>query len=105
MREVASLPDAALTFRPSSTDRRHEEAVADQFPSMRWPELRRVLERKPLEYVLERRSGARMVFKSTNGYPDLHLAFSEDAELPRGQVRQILTQSVGLEDEEARELV
>jgi len=76
-----------------------------QFPSMRWPELRRVLSRRPLRYSVDRQTGSHMTLKSKAGYPDIHLAFHEGAELPPGLVRKVLTTDVGLTVSEALALL
>lgn len=71
------------------------------FPAMRWPELRRVLARKPLEYEVARQGGSHKTLVSRAGYPELHLAFHDHADIPPGLVRKILTRDVGLSEEEA----
>lgn len=76
-----------------------------QFPSMRWPELRRVLERRPLLYSVHRQAGSHVTFKSAAGYPDLHLAFHDRAELPPGLVRKVLCGDVGLTESGAQALL
>lgn len=38
-------------------------------------------------------------------YPALHLAFHDNAEIPPGLVRRILTRDVGLADGEAKRLL
>jgi predicted RNA binding protein YcfA (HicA-like mRNA interferase family) len=78
--------------------------VAD-FPSMRWPELRRVLEREPLRYRVARQTGSHRQLKSEAGYPDLNLAFHDRQELPPGLVRKVLCRDVGLSEPEALELL
>jgi predicted RNA binding protein YcfA (HicA-like mRNA interferase family) len=76
-----------------------------QFPSLRWPQLRRVLSREPLLYAVERQSGSHITLKSDAGYPELHLAFHDRAELPPGLVRKILCRDVGLTESEALTLL
>lgn len=76
-----------------------------QFPSMRWPELRRVLERRPLLYTADRQGGSHVTLKSAAGYPDLHLAFHDRVELPPGLVRKVLCRDVGLTESEALTLL
>lgn len=71
------------------------------FPSMRWPELRRVLLRAPLSYEAQRSAGSHQTFKSSADYPDLHLAFHDRQEIPPGLVRKILCRDVGLPEDEA----
>lgn len=72
------------------------------FPSMRWPELRRVLSR--LGYDVTRQTGSHKTLEA-EGRPILHLAFHDNAEIPPGLVRQILTKDVGLAVKEARDLL
>ena len=74
------------------------------YPSLRWPELWRVLSREPLNYTVERQSGSHKTLVSPK-YPTLHLAFHDNAEIPPGLVRRILTRDVGLADEDARGLL
>lgn len=76
-----------------------------QWPSLRWPKLRRVLTRKPLQYRIVRQSGSHKTLDSEAGYPRLHLAFHDNAEIPGGMVKKILVNDVGLTEEEARSLV
>ena len=79
--------------------------MADAWPSLTWPELWRILRRKPLCYEVARQRGSHRTLKSKAGYPDLLLAFHDRATLPPGLVRKILTKDVGLTEEEARELL
>jgi predicted RNA binding protein YcfA (HicA-like mRNA interferase family) len=74
-------------------------------PSMRGRELLRVLERAPLFYSVVRRRGSHKTLKSTAGYPDLHLAFHDKAEIPGGLVRKVLCGDVGLTEEQVRGLI
>lgn len=71
---------------------------------MPWPALRRMLERQPLEYRLERQSGSHLKLTAM-GRPDLYLAFHDRATIPPGLVRKILVQDVGLEEGEALGLI
>jgi predicted RNA binding protein YcfA (HicA-like mRNA interferase family) len=75
-----------------------------QFPSVKWPALRRVLEGGALSYHVERTSGSHRTMKSADR-PTLHLSFHDDATLPPGLVRKILVKDVGLTEEEALKLV
>jgi predicted RNA binding protein YcfA (HicA-like mRNA interferase family) len=75
------------------------------YPSMRWPELRRVLEREPLGYVATKVRGSHVKYESPNGFPPLRLAFHDRSEIPPGLVRKILTRDVGLTDEVATGLL
>ena len=83
-----------------------DELVA-QFPSMKARQLRRVLERRPLEYAASSTgSGSSHVkLESANGYPELLFAFHDKQTLPGGLVRKILTKDVGLSEEEALKLL
>ena len=76
----------------------------DPFPSLRWPQLRRILEREPLGYGIERQEGSHRKLVAP-GRPDLHLSFHDDQTLPPGLVRKILVNDVGLSETEARELL
>jgi hypothetical protein len=78
-----------------------------QFPSLTWPQLQRVLKRKPLRYVLEPASGGGSGKKLTSreGYPDLILHFHDKAQIAPGLVRNILVKQVGLTEEEALQLL
>lgn len=68
---------------------------------MRWPELRRVLEREPLGYRVVSQRGSHRKMESPHGYPPLLLAFHEGATLAPGLVRSVLVKSVGLTEEAA----
>jgi len=76
--------------------------VPNRFPSLRAPQMERVLSR--LGYRLERRSGShrRLV---ADGRPDLTFAFHDRATLAPGVVRDILVRQVGLTLDEALEVV
>lgn len=71
---------------------------------MAWPALRRVLERQPLGYRVERQSGSRLKLTAP-GRPDLFLAFHDRATIPPGLIRKILVHDVGLSEEDALSLV
>lgn len=60
-----------------------------------------VLRRKPLSYREIRQDGSHRRMQSLNGYPELTFAFHDDADIPRGAVKKVLTQDVGLTEEEA----
>lgn len=74
------------------------------FPSLRWPQLARILSREPLSYRVTRQKGSHRTLESP-GRPTLHLSFHDNAELPRGLVRSILVHDVGLSVEEALRLL
>lgn len=75
------------------------------FPSLRWPELRRVLEREPLSYEVYWQKGSHKKLRSANGYPPLRLAFHDNKTLAPGLVREVLTKGVGLTEEQALALL
>lgn len=75
------------------------------FPSIKARHLRRVLEANPLCYRVVRRTGSHLRMESTEGYPPLTFAFHDRQELPGGLVRRILTKTVGLAEDEARQLL
>lgn len=75
-----------------------------RFPALRWPALRRVLTRAPLNYRITRQVGSHRTLEA-EGRPTLHLSFHDNQELPSGLVRKILVQDVGLSEDEARELL
>lgn len=79
--------------------------TVDAFPSLRWPQLRRVLEAPPLRYKVVSERGSHKKLQSDAGYPELRLAFHDNDDLPPGLVRKILVKDVGLPVEEARSLV
>lgn len=74
------------------------------FPAMKWPQLRRVLERQPLGYRVTRQGGSHRTMESDT-YPTLWLAFHDRAELPPGLVRKIMVKDIGLSEEEALDLL
>lgn len=71
---------------------------------MRWPQLHRLLKREPLNYEVTRQTGSHKTLESPD-HPTLHLAFHDNAEIPSGLVRRILTRDIGLADSEARRLL
>lgn len=79
------------------------------FPSMRWPQLFRILTRAPLSYSVERPKGRKKKGSHrklvATGRPDLRMAFHDQQELPGGLVREILVEQVGLSEEQAMRLV
>jgi len=68
---------------------------------MKARDLRRVLERAPLDYAATRQSGSHVRLESANGYPPLVWAFHDGQTLPPGLVRKILTKDVALSDIDA----
>jgi predicted RNA binding protein YcfA (HicA-like mRNA interferase family) len=79
--------------------------MASSFPTLRWPKLRRILGREPLKYRVVRTKGSHRLLKSDAGYPDLYLAFHDNADIPGSLVRKILCGDIGLTEEEARGLI
>jgi len=77
--------------------------VGERFPSMRWPQLERILAREPLGYKVTRQAGSHRTLVAPNR-PVLHLSFHDNQELPGGMVRKVL-RDAGLSDDEARRLV
>jgi predicted RNA binding protein YcfA (HicA-like mRNA interferase family) len=76
----------------------------DEFPSMRWPKLRRILQRAPLNYEITRQKGSHKKLEA-EGRPILRLSFHDKQELPGSLIRTILVEQVGLTEDEARALV
>jgi predicted RNA binding protein YcfA (HicA-like mRNA interferase family) len=68
---------------------------------MKARELLRILEREPLCYVVERRTGSHMRLTSQRGYQDLTFAFHDKDMVPPGLVRKILVKDVGLTVDDA----
>ena len=75
-----------------------------QFPSLKARELRRVLEREPLGYSVERQQGSHATLKSAR-YPELHLAFHDGQTLAPGLVKKILVKDVGITEDAALALI
>jgi predicted RNA binding protein YcfA (HicA-like mRNA interferase family) len=78
--------------------------IGNQYPSIRWPKLSRVLEAEPLGYRVTRQAGSHRTLEA-DGRPTLHLSFHDRQEIPSGLVRKILIQDVGLTDDEALALL
>ncbi len=72
---------------------------------MKARELRRLLERDPLNYSCERRGGSHVRLTSEAGYPPLTFAFHDGQTVPPGLVRKILMKDVGLSEEEVAGLL
>ncbi len=82
------------------------------FPSLKAPQLLRVLMREPLAYEIKKSQGSRKrkgtshrKLVSRNGYPDIGFAFHDKQTIPGGTVKKVLTKDVGLSETEARNLV
>jgi predicted RNA binding protein YcfA (HicA-like mRNA interferase family) len=71
---------------------------------MRWPRLRRILEREPLGYRITRQDGSHRTLEA-EGRPTLHLSFHDRQEIPSGLVRKILVKDIGLSVDEALDLL
>lgn len=63
--------------------------------------MRRALEREPLAYAVERRTGSHVRLVSERGFGPLTWAFHDGQTLPPFLVKKILTRDVGLTEEEA----
>jgi predicted RNA binding protein YcfA (HicA-like mRNA interferase family) len=75
-----------------------------RFPSLKGRALLRVLTRRPLNYTAVRQAGSHRRLESPD-YPPLTFSFHDNADLPPGLVRKILTRDVGLAEEEALKLL
>ncbi|HET7416433.1 MAG TPA: type II toxin-antitoxin system HicA family toxin [Solirubrobacterales bacterium] len=71
---------------------------------MKAKQLRAVLERKPLNYRVQRRTGSHRCLSSPD-YPPLVFAFHDRATVSPATVRKILVGDVGLARDEARKLI
>ncbi len=76
----------------------------DPFPSMKAKRLLAVLERKPLDYRVVRQSGSHRRIESA-GRPSFTFAFHDKATIRPALVGKILTEDVGLAEDEARKLL
>jgi predicted RNA binding protein YcfA (HicA-like mRNA interferase family) len=74
------------------------------FPSLKARQLLRVLMREPLDYEIVRQKGSHRRLESPT-HPPLTFSFHDNATIPGGQVRQILTKQIGLGQDEARRLL
>lgn len=75
-----------------------------RFPATKAKRLLAALERQPLGYRTVRRVGSHRRLESPT-YPPLTFAFHDNATIPGGLVRRILTRDVGLAEDEARGLL
>jgi predicted RNA binding protein YcfA (HicA-like mRNA interferase family) len=57
--------------------------------------------RKPLGYKIVRQSGSHRRLESQSGYPPLTFSFHDRATVPRGAVRKVLCEDVGLAENAA----
>lgn len=81
-----------------------QDRAVTSYPSMKARALQRVLEREPLAYSVHRRNGSHRVMRAP-GRPQILFSYHDGATVPPGVVRKILTQDVGLTDEEALALL
>ena len=73
-------------------------------PPLKARELRRVLEREPLGYSVDRQQGSHATLKSAR-YPELHFAFHDGQTLAPGLVKKVLVKDVGLAEDVALALI
>lgn len=76
----------------------------NRFPSMKAKRLLAALMREPLGYRVVRQRGSHRILAAP-GRPRFVFAFHDRAELPGGLVRSVLVKDVGLEEEEALDLL
>jgi predicted RNA binding protein YcfA (HicA-like mRNA interferase family) len=74
------------------------------FPSMKAKRLLAVLLREPLNYEIVRQRGSHRLLAAP-GRPRFVFAFHDRRDLPGGLVRAVLVKDVGLEEEEALDLL
>jgi predicted RNA binding protein YcfA (HicA-like mRNA interferase family) len=72
---------------------------------MRAPKLLALLCRAPLNYEIVRQNGSHRRLESPSGYPPLGFSWHDGVTIPRGLVRKVLVDDVGLSVEEALTLV
>ncbi|WP_433008639.1 type II toxin-antitoxin system HicA family toxin [Kribbella sp. CA-294648] len=75
-----------------------------QFPSVKADALLAVLLRAPLKYKIVRQNGSHRVLRS-EGRPQILYSYHSGATVPPGVVRKILVDSVGLDEDEALDLL
>lgn len=75
-----------------------------QFPSMKANDLLAVLLREPLAYSIVRQNGSHRFLRSDRRPPVL-FSYHGGATVPPGVVRKILVQTVGLDEDQALELL
>ena len=74
------------------------------FPSLSARQLLAVLQREPLNYVVERQRGSHRHLVAA-GRPRVLFSFHDKATVPPGLVRSILVKTVGLTVDEALQLL
>jgi len=75
-----------------------------RFPSLKARQLLAILQREPLSYRVARQVGSHRTLEA-HGRPTLRFAWHDAATIPPGLVRKILVRDVGLEEDEARDLL
>jgi predicted RNA binding protein YcfA (HicA-like mRNA interferase family) len=75
-----------------------------QFPSMKARALLAVLQREPLGYRILRQRGSHRILVAP-GRPRVIYAFPDSRTLPPAAVRRVLVVDVGLEEDEALDLL
>lgn len=78
--------------------------MSHRFPSVKAKRLLAILERKPLNYRVQRQAGSHRWLLSPD-YPPLLFAFHDRATVRPQVVRKILLRDVGLAMDEARKLL
>lgn len=78
--------------------------MAQPFPSLKASALLAVLKREPLGYAVERQHGSHRRL-TAHGRPPLTFAFHDGATIAPGLVRKILVKDVGLDVDEALDLL
>ena len=76
----------------------------NDFPSLKAKQLLAVLLREPLGYVITRRTGSHRTLKA-EGRPTIRFAFHDKVTVRPRLVRKILVDDVGLDEDEARDLL
>jgi predicted RNA binding protein YcfA (HicA-like mRNA interferase family) len=76
-----------------------------EFPSVKARKLLAVLQREPLAFEIVRQKGSHRRMKSRNGYGVLTFSWHDGATIPPGLVEKTLVEDVGLDREEALELL
>jgi predicted RNA binding protein YcfA (HicA-like mRNA interferase family) len=74
------------------------------FPSMKAKRLFAILTREPLNYRVARQTGSHRRMKAP-GRPSFTFAYHDREDLSPGQVRDVLVDDAGLEEQEALDLL
>jgi predicted RNA binding protein YcfA (HicA-like mRNA interferase family) len=77
----------------------------DRFPSVKAKKLLAILQRKPLEYKVDRQKGSHLHLVSPNGYGPLTFSWHDNATIAPGLVEKTLVDDVGLERNDALDLL